>query len=234
MPNIIYVNAQEHCLVMQRIAASSGRCYSKIDTIQELFPLISDANVCIDLIVVDLSQFAKNQISEVYEILQTLLTLIKCTVYRTEQGRTQRRATWVAVRADMSTDAPLIRDALSTGILGIYPGGDEFTPLEKKLALDELEAGHPHIPEKIQQLTHPRKKTARDLIRDGDIILTPRQDQILKLVSERGASNKVIARLLRISESTVKLHMSAIFKKYGVKNRTQLVLFNQRSKSTIN
>ena len=58
--------------------------------------------------------------------------------------------------------------------------------------------------------------------------LTPRQQQVLKLVCHRGLSNKAIAAILKISESTVKIHISSILKEYGVKNRTQLVLaFNQ-------
>ncbi len=54
--------------------------------------------------------------------------------------------------------------------------------------------------------------------------LTPRQQQVLKLVCHRGLSNKAIAGILKISESTVKIHVSSILKEYGVKNRTQLVL----------
>ena len=57
------------------------------------------------------------------------------------------------------------------------------------------------------------------------IILTPRQRQILEIVATRGISNKSIARMLHISESTVKLHMSGILKKFGLRNRTQLALF---------
>lgn len=58
--------------------------------------------------------------------------------------------------------------------------------------------------------------------------LTPRQQQVLRLVCHRGLSNKAIAGILKISESTVKIHISSILKEYGVKNRTQLVLaFNQ-------
>ena len=57
------------------------------------------------------------------------------------------------------------------------------------------------------------------------IILTPRQRQILEIVATRGISNKNIARMLHISESTVKLHMSGILKKFGLRNRTQLALF---------
>jgi len=54
--------------------------------------------------------------------------------------------------------------------------------------------------------------------------LTPRQTQVLKLICHRGLSNKAIGNILKISESTVKIHTSAILRCYGVKNRTQLVL----------
>jgi DNA-binding NarL/FixJ family response regulator len=56
------------------------------------------------------------------------------------------------------------------------------------------------------------------------IQLTDRQEDVAKLISQRGCSNKAIGRLLNISESTVKIHVSAILKAYGVRNRTQLAL----------
>ena len=56
------------------------------------------------------------------------------------------------------------------------------------------------------------------------IVLTTRQSQVLSLVCNRGLSNKKIAQSLNITESTVKIHMSAILKAYGVRNRTQLAL----------
>jgi DNA-binding NarL/FixJ family response regulator len=59
---------------------------------------------------------------------------------------------------------------------------------------------------------------------DISVKLTPRQNQVLKLICHRGLSNKAIGNILKISESTVKIHTSAILKRYGVKNRTQLVL----------
>ncbi|MEO0566318.1 MAG: LuxR C-terminal-related transcriptional regulator [Pseudomonadota bacterium] len=50
--------------------------------------------------------------------------------------------------------------------------------------------------------------------------LTKRQSEILDMVRE-GASNRDIASTLDISEGTVKLHVSAILKRMGVKNRTE-------------
>ncbi|WP_417595749.1 LuxR C-terminal-related transcriptional regulator [Parasphingorhabdus sp.] len=53
--------------------------------------------------------------------------------------------------------------------------------------------------------------------------LTPAQRRILNLVSQ-GMLNKQIAYQMEISEATVKAHITAIFRKLGVVNRTQAVL----------
>jgi len=55
--------------------------------------------------------------------------------------------------------------------------------------------------------------------------LTPRQSEVLLWV-QRGLSNKQIAKRLNIGESTVKLHMTAILEKHGVRNRTQLAMYS--------
>ncbi len=50
--------------------------------------------------------------------------------------------------------------------------------------------------------------------------LTPQQFRVLALVAE-GLLNKQIADRLDVQERTVKAHLSAIFEKLGVRNRTQ-------------
>ena len=57
--------------------------------------------------------------------------------------------------------------------------------------------------------------------------LTPQQFRVLMMVAE-GMLNKQIAYDLEISEATVKAHMTAIFRKLGVTNRTQAVLMAKR------
>lgn len=57
--------------------------------------------------------------------------------------------------------------------------------------------------------------------------LTPQQFRVLMMVAE-GLLNKQIAHELDISEATVKAHMTAIFRKLGVSNRTHAVLLTQR------
>lgn len=53
--------------------------------------------------------------------------------------------------------------------------------------------------------------------------LTPQQFRVLMMVAE-GLLNKQIAYELEVSEATIKAHVTAIFRKLGVQNRTQAVL----------
>lgn len=50
--------------------------------------------------------------------------------------------------------------------------------------------------------------------------LSPRQREVLFLLSG-GASNKEIARNLKIAEATTKIHMAALLRALGVRNRTE-------------
>lgn len=61
-------------------------------------------------------------------------------------------------------------------------------------------------------LTGPRRSTA----------LTRREREVLKMVAD-GRSNKQIARALKITERTVKFHVTAILNKLGADNRAQAV-----------
>jgi ATP/maltotriose-dependent transcriptional regulator MalT len=56
----------------------------------------------------------------------------------------------------------------------------------------------------------------------GEGTLTVRELEVVRLVA-RGASNREIARDLRISEATVKTHLLKIFEKLGVADRTSAV-----------
>lgn len=53
--------------------------------------------------------------------------------------------------------------------------------------------------------------------------LTPREREVLQLLAE-GLSNKEIAAHLGIAEKTVRIHLTRVFDKLGVEDRTQAVL----------
>jgi DNA-binding NarL/FixJ family response regulator len=57
--------------------------------------------------------------------------------------------------------------------------------------------------------------------------LTQRQYEVLQLMT-RGKTNKDISRQLGITESTIKVHVTAILRALGVSNRIQAVLVAQR------
>jgi len=59
------------------------------------------------------------------------------------------------------------------------------------------------------------------------IVLTPRELEILTLVAA-GSHNREISESLGISEQTVKNHLSTMFHKLGVPNRTRAVMYASR------
>jgi DNA-binding NarL/FixJ family response regulator len=67
-------------------------------------------------------------------------------------------------------------------------------------------------------LAHARPAPAQ--VPDNTPGLTPREIEILQLVAE-GHSNAGVAKLLWVTEQTVKFHLSNIYRKLGVANRTE-------------
>lgn len=61
--------------------------------------------------------------------------------------------------------------------------------------------------------------------------LTKREGEVLDLVRS-GLSNRAIARRLKISERTVKAHLTNIFQRIGVQDRIQAALWAQRHRGT--
>ena len=57
--------------------------------------------------------------------------------------------------------------------------------------------------------------------------LTPQQFRVLGMLAE-GLLNKQIAYDLDVSEATIKAHITAVFRKLGVRNRTQAVIAIQQ------
>ena len=128
----------------------------------------------------------------------------------------------IAVAVNKLTSFEQIKALKDADIDGIIPMSGDFGLNDclksYKILFEDRSYWPRHI---IDQLTRVKriKRTARSGIR-----LTHRQGQVLELVCSRGLSNKKIAQALKISESTVKIHMSAILKQYAVRNRTQLAL----------
>lgn len=91
-------------------------------------------------------------------------------------------------------------------------------------ALNQVLAGDPFFPEGIDDSVDDSNDLAEKIA-----ALTPQQYKVLTMLSD-GLLNKQIAYELNVSEATIKAHMTAIFRKLGVKNRTQaVILLNDKS-----
>ncbi|WP_066310327.1 response regulator transcription factor [Bacillus sp. FJAT-29814] len=82
---------------------------------------------------------------------------------------------------------------------------------------------HPSMTKKFLGFTQPKAEAVEEekLV---DSLLTEREKEVL-LCLVQGMNNKEIAGTLFISDKTVKIHVSNIFKKLGVKSRSQVVIY---------
>jgi DNA-binding NarL/FixJ family response regulator len=74
--------------------------------------------------------------------------------------------------------------------------------------------------------TRPRTAVPQGAVRSETVDLTRREREILRLVSE-GHSNAHLAKLLWVTEQTIKFHLSNIYRKLGVSNRTEAARWAQ-------
>jgi two-component system, NarL family, nitrate/nitrite response regulator NarL len=72
------------------------------------------------------------------------------------------------------------------------------------------------------------KDLLESVLEQKRVALTPRQGQIVSLVSQ-GLKNKEIAFSLGITEGTVKVYLYKLFKKLGVNDRLDMALYGRRS-----
>jgi DNA-binding NarL/FixJ family response regulator len=194
-------------------------------SIRELFPLISSSSYHADLIIFDVENIIDLTDSNIVETFNTISTLLSYTVCKKDNSRPVKRTTNLAAYVSSTIDTKVLKKLLKTSIIGIIQYGDTVSNEENNRAINELLKEKRYIPENIKSLlTHNKKlETSKSI---SKIELTPRQEEILTLIRERGCSNKVISKILNISESTVKLHVGAVLKKYNLKTRTQLAIFS--------
>jgi DNA-binding NarL/FixJ family response regulator len=99
--------------------------------------------------------------------------------------------------------------AVEAGALGCVSKAAEIN--EVIAAVREVARGFPFYSEGLEELLAKRR------VREP---LTPRELEALELVV-KGFSNKEIEPLMKLSGSTVKYHLTNVFAKLGVEDRTQ-------------
>ena len=137
----------------------------------------------------------------------------------TTRIRAERPATQVVVLTSFS-DRDRILDAVDAGALGyLLKDADPDELLRGIRAAAQGES--PLAPKAASAVL-----AARDERRPAEE-LTAREREVLMMVAE-GLSNKLIARRLEISEKTVKAHLTHVFERIGVSDRTQAALWAER------
>lgn len=111
--------------------------------------------------------------------------------------------------------------AVDIGVDGYILKESESAELKK--AINFVVNGESYIQPKLIPLLNNRL-LARDMDKDKIEMLTGREKEVLIQIAN-GMINKEIAHSLHISERTVKNHISNIFKKIDVSDRTQAAVF---------
>lgn len=204
-----FLIADDHPLFRDALSAALGAMFDELELIQSgtLDETIAqlDAHKDLDLVLLDLHMPGSEDFYGVIRISEDFPD--------------------VPVAVVSASDTPtVVSKAMAFGARGFIPKTTPSSDTAKAIKL--IMAGETWLPGDMRESL---VKVERDEI---DIAarmaeLTPKQFQVLKHL-QGGMLNKQIAFDLNITEATVKAHISAIFKKLQVNNRTQAVLIAEK------
>ncbi len=121
-------------------------------------------------------------------------------------------------------DVPTVTRVMNLGASGFIPKAYSGEALLS--ALREVLDGNIFVPGESNGACLDSVKpvpSSQMSVQPAEIGLTDRQSQVLALMV-RGLSNRDIAEQLELSEGTVKIHVTAVFKTLGVNSRTQALV----------
>lgn len=157
-------------------------------------------DTAVDLVLLDLAMPGVSGFSGLLYLRSQHPEVPVVVVSATEDRVVMRRCIEVGAAGFIpkSTEIETMREAIR-----LVLGGDIWTPGD----LDPVLPADPSVADMMRRLAS----------------LTPQQLRVLMMLSQ-GRLNKQIAFELKVSEATVKAHVSAILQKLGVDSRTQAVI----------
>jgi DNA-binding NarL/FixJ family response regulator len=131
----------------------------------------------------------------------------------------------VVLLADRA-DEGLLVDALACGAVGFFT---KDTPVDEFLeGISEVHKGHFTVGRALLQQTMARLAGQVDATPRAELKrLSPTERAILELIAQ-AESIRTIAQRRGISEKTVRNHLASIYRKIGVRNRSQAILWAAR------
>ncbi len=119
------------------------------------------------------------------------------------------------------SDSERVFAALKAGAVGYLL--KNVAPDEIRATVERAAAGEPMLSGEIAGRVLREFEREEERYREQLDALTPREEEILKLLAT-GESNREIGKRLFISEQTVKNHVASIFRKLQVNDRTKAAL----------
>jgi len=192
--------ADDHPLVRDALARTVRELDAHAEVLQagDLDGLLRDAlQSGADLAIVDLQMPGMNALAGLKRVREAVPTL-------------------PIVVASGQEDPATIRAVLAAGAMGFIPKSEKPEVLLAALRLVRMGATYvpPRLLDAVEATAAPDGAAAE---------LTPRQLDVLRLLM-RGEPNKVIARVLGLTEGTVKIHIAAILRTLQARNRTEAVV----------
>jgi len=123
-----------------------------------------------------------------------------------------------------ASDPAVMRRAVDFGASGFIPKSSPLDTISE--AIGVILDGELWLPDSALSLEESSTSPDEELARRVSA-LTPQQFRVLTMLAD-GLLNKQIAAELDVSEATIKAHVTAIFRKLGVRSRTQAAVAARR------
>jgi len=131
-----------------------------------------------------------------------------------------------------STDRELASNLVLEGARGIVSkdrSGEHLLDAIRKVHEGELWIDRATSAHLIADLADKRSRATSDPEQAKIASLTPRERDVVALAA-KGHSNKAIAERMKISDNTVRHHLTSIFSKLGITDRVALVVYTYQHK----
>ena len=138
----------------------------------------------------------------------------------------QRYSQLPVVMISANEDTAIAAKARQYGALGFVPKSASISSMTQ--AIENVLMGDESFPEKLNDFEMSEDQELDQLVKKV-AELTPKQLEVFNLLAD-GLLNKQVAFEQKVTEATVKAHVTAIMRKLGVNNRTQVILIANKVK----